>query len=115
MNVSYCQEEMLPVFAQFCPHNNTQLAEIFLLIYRLLKANKLSYITIVGHWSKECPRLMFSDRSGSSFRDRYSRDPYPPPPPPPPFLQDRFRVTFFITPLVNRRLILKTKINSKIN
>lgn len=70
---------------------------------RLLKANKLSYIIIVGHWSKECPRLMFSDRSGSSFRDRYSRDPYPPPPPPPPFLHDRFRVnliysriTFFV-------------------
>lgn len=49
-----------------------------------------------GHWSKECPRLMFSDRGGggggSSFRDRYSRDPYPPPPPPPPFLHERFRV-----------------------
>ncbi|KAG4066504.1 hypothetical protein HA402_007140 [Bradysia odoriphaga] len=34
-----------------------------------------------GHWSKECPRLMFSDRGG--YRDRmYHRDPYPPPPPP---------------------------------
>lgn len=39
-----------------------------------------------GHWSKECPRLMFSDRR---YRDRmYGRDPYPPPPPP-PFLRDR--------------------------
>lgn len=43
-----------------------------------------------GHWSKECPRLMFSER-GNSFRDRYSRD-YPPPPPPPPFLGYRDRV-----------------------
>lgn len=43
-----------------------------------------------GHWSKECPRLMFADR-GSGFRDRYpnrDRDLYPPPPPP-PFLRDR--------------------------
>lgn len=50
-----------------------------------------------GHWSKECPRLLFSE---SRFRDRpmYARDPYPPPPPP-PFLRDRimdgFRVTHF--------------------
>lgn len=45
-----------------------------------------------GHWSKECPRLMFSDRGGPGFRDRMypssGRDPYPPPPPP-PFLRDR--------------------------
>lgn len=49
-----------------------------------------------GHWSKECPRLMFPERSG--YRDRmYGRDPYPPPPPP-PFLRDRmmdgFRDTY---------------------
>ncbi|XP_055593112.1 RNA-binding protein lark [Uranotaenia lowii] len=49
-----------------------------------------------GHWSKECPRLIWSE---SRFRDRpmYARDPYPPPPPP-PFLRDRimdgFRDTF---------------------
>lgn len=54
-----------------------------------------------GHWSKECPRLMFSDRGGgSSFRDRYSRDPYPPPPPPPPFLHDRFRVNSLYSRIV---------------
>lgn len=70
-----------------------------------------------GHWSKECPRLMFADRGGSggaggggggssggsgglgsggsgggggAYRERamYGRDPYPPPPPP-PFLRDR--------------------------
>lgn len=63
-----------------------------------------------GHWSKECPRLMFSDRGGdrgSSFRDRYAadrysrdiRDPYPPPPPP-PFLHDRFRVNLTFTRLI---------------
>ncbi|CAD7081151.1 unnamed protein product [Hermetia illucens] len=40
-----------------------------------------------GHWSKECPRLMFGERG---YRDRmYGRDPYPPPPPPPPFLRER--------------------------
>lgn len=38
-----------------------------------------------GHWSKECPRLIFYQ---SGYRDRmYGRDPYPPPPP--PFLRDR--------------------------
>lgn len=54
-----------------------------------------------GHWSKECPRLMFADRGGggmgggggggggAGYRERmYGRDPYPPPPPP-PFLRDR--------------------------
>lgn len=46
-----------------------------------------------GHWSKECPRLMFSYQGGGGgggggYRDRmYGRDPYPPPPP--PFLRDR--------------------------
>uniref|UniRef100_A0A6B2EFP6 Putative rna-binding protein lark-like isoform x1 n=1 Tax=Phlebotomus kandelakii TaxID=1109342 RepID=A0A6B2EFP6_9DIPT len=39
-----------------------------------------------GHWSKECPRLMFSERGYRG--DRMYRDPYPPPPPP-PFLRDR--------------------------
>lgn len=40
-----------------------------------------------GHWSKECPRLMFYQGSGG-YRDRmYGRDPYPPPPP--PFLRER--------------------------
>lgn len=43
-----------------------------------------------GHWSKECPRLMFyQGGGGGGYRDRmpYGRDPYPPPPP--PFLRDR--------------------------
>uniref|UniRef100_U5EZM9 Putative rna-binding protein lark n=1 Tax=Corethrella appendiculata TaxID=1370023 RepID=U5EZM9_9DIPT len=41
-----------------------------------------------GHWSKECPRLLWSEGRGG-FRDRFSsRDPYPPPPPP-AFLRDR--------------------------
>lgn len=46
-----------------------------------------------GHWSKECPRLMFSDRGGYRDRMYHHRDPYPPPPP--PFLNrmmDGFRV-----------------------
>lgn len=48
-----------------------------------------------GHWSKECPRLMFADRGG--YRDRmYGRDPYPPPPPP-PFLRDRIMDGFRVT------------------
>lgn len=48
-----------------------------------------------GHWSKECPRLMFSDRG--NYRDRmYPRDPYPPPPPP-PFLRDRMMDGFRVT------------------
>lgn len=50
-----------------------------------------------GHWSKECPRLLFSE---SRFRDRppmYARDPYPPPPPP-PFLRDRIMDGFRVTP-----------------
>lgn len=45
-----------------------------------------------GHWSKECPRLMFGERG---YRDRmYGRDPYPPPPPPPPFLRERMMDDF---------------------
>lgn len=43
-----------------------------------------------GHWSKECPRLIWADRNrDASFRREY-------PPPPPPFLNrmiDGFRVT----------------------
>uniref|UniRef100_A0A182JP14 RNA-binding protein lark n=1 Tax=Anopheles christyi TaxID=43041 RepID=A0A182JP14_9DIPT len=49
-----------------------------------------------GHWSKECPRLIWAER-GFRERSMYARDPYPPPPPP-PFLRDRimdgFRDTF---------------------
>lgn len=52
-----------------------------------------------GHWSKECPRLMFSDRggNGAGYRDRgmYTRDPYPPPPPPFLRMMDGFRVKYF--------------------
>lgn len=53
-----------------------------------------------GHWSKECPRLMFSDRgaNGAGYRDRggmYNRDPYPPPPPPFLRMMDGFRVKYF--------------------
>lgn len=67
-----------------------------------------------GHWSKECPRLMFgSDRGGSSgpgYRDRmYARDPYPPPPPP-PFLRDRmmdgFRVSLYITRILRMKFFI---------
>lgn len=59
-----------------------------------------------GHWSKECPRLMFgSDRGGGgpSYRDRGNfggnfgyRDPYPPPPPP-LFLRDRIMDGFRVS------------------
>ncbi|XP_049539070.1 RNA-binding protein lark [Anopheles darlingi] len=40
-----------------------------------------------GHWSKECPRLIWAER-GFRERSMYARDLYPPPPPP-PFLRDR--------------------------
>lgn len=60
-----------------------------------------------GHWSKECPRLVFSDRSSGGYRDRmYGRDPYPPPPPP-PFLRDRmmdgFRVIIWTMTINNNQ------------
>lgn len=57
-----------------------------------------------GHWSKECPRLMFAERGAGhgNYRDRIAyrgHDPYPPPPPP-PFLRDRmmdgFRVNSWL-------------------
>lgn len=54
-----------------------------------------------GHWSKECPRLIWAER-GFRERSMYARDPYPPPPPP-PFLRDRimdgFRVKIERSPL----------------
>lgn len=54
-----------------------------------------------GHWSKECPRLMFSERGYRG--DRMYRDPYPPPPPP-PFLRDRIMDGFRVTSLCHHQI-----------
>lgn len=56
-----------------------------------------------GHWSKECPRLIFYERG---YRDRmYGREHYPPPPPP-PFLRDRIMDGFRVTILTKHLYIV---------
>lgn len=56
-----------------------------------------------GHWSKECPRLMFYQ---SGYRDRMYRDPYPPPPP--PFLRERMMDGFRVGGRLLRSLFFHT-------
>lgn len=68
-----------------------------------------------GHWSKECPRLMFADRgasSGGGYRERaiYGRDPYPPPPPP-PFLRDRMMDGFRVNTIQSHTNTLLLTLN----
>jgi RNA-binding protein 4 len=59
-----------------------------------------------GHWSKECPRLLWAERG---FRDRaamYARDPYPPPPPP-PFLRDRMMDGFRVISIIHFHFLFR--------